>query len=147
MLATLAADGGVKEILDQIAQGRSIADLARERNVSRAFLSEILNQDLPALRAARALAASAFAEQSIEIADAAEPATAQVARLRIETRQWLAARWGREVYGERSGPSVQLNLAQVHADVIRRRCAEQKRAEQTKRLEAQSAITGSVQSE
>jgi hypothetical protein len=32
---------------------------------------------------------------------------------------------------------VQLNLAQVHADVIRRRCAEQKRAQQTKRLEAQ----------
>ena len=138
MLATLAADGGVKEILDQIAQGRSIAELARERNVSRAFLSEILNSpdNLPALRAARALAATAFAEETVSIADSAEPATAQVARLRIDARQWLAARWGREIYGERCVPNVQLNLAQIHADTLRQINAEE-RVKRAKEIEAQ----------
>jgi hypothetical protein len=148
MLATLAADGGVKDILDQIAQGRSIAELARGRNVCRAFLSEILNspENLSALRAARALAASAFAEETIKIADSAEPATSQVARLRIETRQWLAARWGREVYGERSVPNVQLNLAQIHADTIRRCCAEE-RAKRARETEAQAVIAVGAQSD
>jgi hypothetical protein len=148
MLATLAADCGVKEILDQIAQGRSIAELARDRNVSRAFLSEILNSpdNLPALRAARALAATAFAEETVSIADSAEPATAQVARLRIDARQWLAARWGREIYGERSVPNVQLNLAQIHADTLRQIGAEQ-RTKRAKEVEAQSVITVSAQSD
>jgi hypothetical protein len=147
MLATLAADGGVKEILDQIAQGRSIAELARDRNVSRAFLSEILNspENLPALRAARAFAATAFAEETVSIADAAEPATAQVARLRIDARQWLAARWGREVYGDRGVPSVQLSLAQIHADTIRRCCAEE-RSKGTKTIEVKATTVDGASS-
>jgi hypothetical protein len=137
-LAAISSNGGLDGILERISQGESITKVAEGLDISRALLSEILNQpeNLPALRAARALAATAFAEETVSIADSAEPATAQVARLRIDARQWLAARWGREVYGERSVSSVQLNLAQIHADTIRRCCAEE-RAKRAKAIEAQ----------
>jgi len=138
-LNSIAAIGGIRAILARISEGESITKIAEGLGVSRAMLSELLNSpaNLPALRAARALAAAAFAEQSIEIADSAEPGTVAVARLRLEARWWLASRWDREAYGaERNATGVTVNLAQIHADTLRQIGAEE-RAKRAKEIEAQ----------
>src|SRR5205823_1418744 len=86
------AAGGAAWLLGQVAEGRTLIALAAELGVSRQIVSKLLNSDehAEALRKARKLAASVYAEESMQIADTATPETVQVAKLQVDTRRWTA---------------------------------------------------------
>jgi len=50
---------------------------------------------------AREMQARTLAEQTLEISDGAEPETVQVARLRTDTRKWLASKLLPREYGDK----------------------------------------------
>jgi hypothetical protein len=60
-----------------------------------------------------------MADEVIDIADGATNESERVARLRIDARKWLASRWNPGIYGERTGPLVQIDLAGAHLRAVR----------------------------
>lgn len=111
-------------IWDCIHSGLSIRNTAMELGYTYAALSDWLHD--PArrdiLNAARARAAGHLVEDTISIADnGADTSAPDPARdkLRIQARQWLASRWDRTTYGERSGPSVEVNVANMYLNAMR----------------------------
>ena len=87
---TLGADA----ILSRIAGGEPLKAVAESIGVSRQVLSGFLNseQNREGLRAAREQAAHVLAEDALAISDAAKAQDVQVAKLRVDTRRWLASR-------------------------------------------------------
>ena len=64
--------------------------------------------------------ASAWAEETLDIADAAIDAhDAQVRKLRIDTRKWLAARANPDNWGDRRDPLVNINVQDQHLVALR----------------------------
>ena len=121
MLAGIADLGGVENVLDRIANGETLRDLALAVGCSRAMLGEwLLNEpERRALyHAARAASASALAEESLALADGASELGTSKARLQIETRQWLAGVYDREQYGPKQ-TAVQVNIGALHIDAMR----------------------------
>ena len=89
---------------DFIAEGRSVAELcARPDMPSQQSVYTWLRNDEDFLeRYARAREAQAdkFFKECIEIADAATQENCNVARLRVDTRKWAAARLAPKKYGD-----------------------------------------------
>jgi len=121
MLARIDACGG-DALLNRIAGGEPIKAVAESIGVSRQLLSGFLNseQNRDGLRAAREQAAHVFAEEALTISDAATPQDVQVAKLRVDTRRWIASKWGRALYGDDRNPLVNINVAQLHLDSLRK---------------------------
>ena len=118
MLARIEQLGGMDVVLDRIAACETLTSVAGSLGVARHVLGNLLNKDPQwrgALRLARQSAADALAEEALEIADRATNATAGTARLQINARIWLAARYHPEVYGrqarQRQGNRTPLDLA------------------------------------
>jgi hypothetical protein len=128
-------------IFASIEAGNSLGRIAEANCISRAALTIWLEDParIDSFKRARTRAASTLAEQTIDIADngiqigqngapvsaTGEPVESSEGRdkLRIQSRQWLAARWDRETYGEQKGPQVTINLATLHLDALRHRPA------------------------
>ena len=68
---------------------------------------------------ARASAADNLACETLDIADGTAPEHAQIARVRIQTRQWLAEKWKPSQYGVQKSTNVQINLSGVRMDALR----------------------------
>jgi hypothetical protein len=143
--------GDCDDILDRIGNAESLRAVAEHYNVSRRALTEWLEDDddrSSRYKRARVQAAGMLAEESINIADGIDDpnrhdykagedgkcaicglggiATTHIGdsardKLRLGARQWLASRWDRETYGEQKQPTVQINLATLHLDALRRR--------------------------
>lgn len=114
--------GGPEAIIDRVASGETLTAIAQELGTSRELLSQWMNRDeerAAALREARARAADALVEQTLSIADTASPAEAQLARLRVDVRQWAARSWNRAEYGQDKQPAVTINLGSLHLDALR----------------------------
>jgi hypothetical protein len=114
--------GGYLPICQRIADGETLADIAREYEMSRSVIQQWFGRDpdrREALRRARVLAAASLADQALSIADQAESENVQVAKLRIETRRWLASRMDPEQYGDRPTNAVQINIGTLHLDALR----------------------------
>src|SRR5260370_21894280 len=81
-------------ICDRISEGRTLRDVAGDGDLPHRdtiYAEMRRNADFAdAISRARAEGAHSLAEQVIEIADAATPSTAQVARNRCAQRRWLA---------------------------------------------------------
>jgi len=67
---------------------------------------------------ARAKAADELACETLAIADSADPEHAAHARVRIQTRQWLAEKWKPSVYGAKQA-QVQVNIHSMRMDALR----------------------------
>ena len=111
-------------LLDRIANGDKMRDIATEEGYTLAALLAYLSapERRQSLLDARAIAAGNLVEDTISIADnGADTSAPDPARdkLRIQARQWLAARWDRTTYGERSGPSVEVNVANMYLGAMR----------------------------
>jgi hypothetical protein len=116
---------------NHVANGGTIVGLANLVGleiglpISRSFLSGILNNlnddARMRLEAARRESASALAEQTTEIADAAEafPASIAKAGLQVRTRQWLAERFAPEQFGQKSSVAVTANVGQLMLEALR----------------------------
>ena len=57
--------------------------------------------------------------ETIEIADETDIEEVNKARLRVQTRQWVAERWNPQAYAQSKQPSVQVNLSGMRLDALR----------------------------
>ena len=125
LMAIIADTGGVEKIFEEISNGRTIASIAREFQVSRNMLSGILNKSeyRTQLREAQRQGAQQLADAALEIADNVPEETAAIskARERIAVRKWIASamdpdRWNTT----RANQQVQVNIHAQHLDALRK---------------------------
>jgi hypothetical protein len=123
MLQVFKNAGGDEWLLEQVAAGRTLTAIGKELGISAAKVCGYLRE--PARREAYARAqesaAAALVDQSLEIVDDADPQTVQLAKLRSETRRWIAGKLHREQWGEQSGPQVAIQINGLHAGMLRNR--------------------------
>lgn len=129
MLTAVSDIGGVEAILDRVANGETMVEIAASMPASEGYgphsptmLSNWLREDperAEALLRARARAASSLAEQSLVIADSATPEMVQKARLQVDVRRWLASKYDPQQFGEKQ-VDVQINIAELHIDALRK---------------------------
>ena len=121
MLQRIEAAGGDDWLLEQVAAGRTLASIAEDVGITRPKLNAYLREEARRDSYVRAQeqAASALVDQSLAIVDAAEPQTVQVAKLRADTRRWIAGKLDRTQWGEQQGPLVNIDLGQLHLEALR----------------------------
>lgn len=105
-----------------LSEGKSHAEVYRALNVSKMswydWVGSPEGRDL--LARARTRATDRMAEEVLQIADTAAPEEAQVAKLRIDTRKWLASKWNRSIYGDDRAPLVNISIDGLHMDSLRK---------------------------
>ena len=92
-------------ICERIARGESLNSILREPGMP-SYQAVCLwlrknEQFAAAYRQARIDQADTLADQILEIADQAKAEDAQVARLRVDARKWVAAKLKPQVYGDK----------------------------------------------
>jgi hypothetical protein len=120
--ALIEKHGGEDWVLEQVAQGHGYRYMAKEIGVSQTVFSNWATatpERQERLRRAREQAASYLADETLEIADSADPFTERVAKLRIDTRKWLASKWAPDTYGDNKGPVVQISINDMHLKAVR----------------------------
>jgi hypothetical protein len=133
-VALLRAPGNVDHVLELVAQGRTVADIAAEMGCANLAVHDVLNNPVRAKRVAEArrAGAAALAEQTLAIAEGALPTVHPVTgelvvdpardKMRIQTRQWMAERRDRATWGT-AKEGVTINIAGLHLDALRARPA------------------------
>jgi transposase-like protein len=122
VLASMVADqGGVRRLLERIADGETITDIARELGVSRAYLSSWLARRAgrDAVDRAHREAAGAYADQIQRLAGTTTEDNSRGRRVQIDALRWLASKKDPQAYGDQQGPVVQLNVNSLHLDALR----------------------------
>lgn len=116
---------GIDRILDRIADGEYIKDIAASYSVSRRMIYDLLHSDSDwweGFRLARQASAAHFAEEGMEILDKAGTATsAEVAKAtaRAKYRQWLAEKLDRDTFGEQKTPvNVNIGIGELHLSAL-----------------------------
>jgi len=109
------------EIVEMLQQGMSIARICYALGVGRKALDVWLDMPENAELAsrARARAATDLACETLDIADNATPEQANVAKIRIASRQWLAERWNAPVYAQQRAPAVNISIGGLRLDALR----------------------------
>jgi hypothetical protein len=101
--------------------GKSVSRICMQLGVSRRAMDAWL--DAPEqegfLTRTRARAADSLVTETIEIADETDSIEVNKARLRVQTRQWVAERWNPAAYAQNKMPSVTVNLANLRLDALR----------------------------
>lgn len=128
MWANIDKQGGVDRIIERVAEGESIKDIAAGLGISRSFLSWKINA-IPGVKErlvqARKVRADKWGEEALEIADNVEPDPNQInkAKMRIETRKWLAGVDDPDRFGTKQA-QVNISLGGLHLDALRKVQAE-----------------------
>lgn len=119
--------GGELAIVDKISQGETVLGLARTLGISHTAFYDWVDRGgearAAALARARTRGGQSLAEQTLEIADSASPQEAQVAKLRVDTRRWLASKMN-EDYGDKQQPLVNIDLGSMALDALRKRSVD-----------------------
>lgn len=124
MWADIAAMGGPDGVLERVANGESMQKMADEMQISRSFLSWKINA-IPGMKdkliAARRARADKWAEEAMQIADdvAVDPNEINKAKVRIDTRKWLAGIDDPDRYGTKAA-QVNVSIGGLHLDALRR---------------------------
>lgn len=128
--AEIARRGGDGYLFDQIRDGKTVAEIMEEFDLSRAMFYTWVHAGGDEREAefdrAREDKAHTLAEQVLEIVDDEElntaPTSAEINRasLRAKTRQWLAAKLNRKAYGDDALVNVhnQLTVGDQHLDAL-----------------------------
>ncbi len=125
--------GSWENLIEHIADGASLQELADTLDISRSQLYNQIRHAVPdhrlRLEEARRLRADTYADEAREIADGnmldadgnISGAAVSRARLRVDTRKWLAAVDNPEKYGKQDAAQVNVNLTvnQLHLDALR----------------------------
>jgi hypothetical protein len=117
------AFGGEAMVFDHISQGKTVDSVIKALNVSIGGFYKWIDRDAKRgelLARARTRGGQSLAEQTLEIADNASPQEAQVAKLRVDTRRWLASKMNEE-YGDKQQPLVNIDLGSMALDALRKR--------------------------
>jgi hypothetical protein len=103
-------EAGLSEtrICYKLGVGRKALTVWLARPENEGFLSRV-----------RAKAADNLVSEIIEISDETDIAEVNKARLRVQTRQWVAERWNPAAYAQNKMPSVTVNLANLRLDALR----------------------------
>ena len=124
MWADITKAGGPEALLDRISDGASMEELGKELGISRTFLSWKLNA-LPGMKErlveARRGRADKWADDALSIADNVpeDPNAINKAKVRIETRKWLAGVDDPDRYGQKAA-QVNISIGSLHLDALRR---------------------------
>lgn len=124
MWADIEKMGGPDALLDRISNGDTIAKIAEEIGISRTFLSWRLNAQ-PGMKErlveARRGRADKWADDALSIADNVpeDPNAINKAKVRIETRKWLAGVDDPDRYGQKAA-QVNISIGSLHLDALRR---------------------------
>ena len=112
---------GIEPVQARLESGHSVERIAKDLGVTRSALEDWLDKPEQAgvVSRARARAANQLAAEVLEIADAATPETVNVARLQMDGRKWVAAKWNPAAYGEQKGPSVVINVGDLHLRALK----------------------------
>ena len=116
-------DQGGEEVFDHLASGMTTVNLIKKLGVSsRVFYKWMRTTKEREERyyEAKRKWADHIAEETLDIADGAIDAhDAQVRKLRIDTRRWLAARANPGNWGDRRDPLVSINIQDQHLGALR----------------------------
>lgn len=116
-----AQGGAEKAVWEPLSNGLTLGALADRLGVSYRTLTRWLavegRQEL--YEECKRHAAQRLAEDTLAISDGADPQGVQVAKLRVETRRWLASRYDPKAFGEKQSPVIALNLQQLRVDALR----------------------------
>ena len=119
--------GGEVAIVDRLSQGETVLGVARTLGISHTAFYDWVDRGgearAAALARARTRGGQSLAEQTLEIADSATPQEAQVAKLRVDTRRWLASKMN-EDYGDKQQPLVNIDLGSMALDALRKRSVD-----------------------
>jgi transposase-like protein len=119
--------GGELAIVDRLSQGETVLGVARALGISHTAFYDWVDRGgearAAALARARARGGQSLAEETLEIADSATPQEAQVAKLRVDTRRWLASKMN-EDYGDKQQPLVNIDLGSMALDALRKRSVD-----------------------
>jgi len=114
---------GEDALFDQLASGMTMNTLVKQAGVSkRVWYKWLRSAEGREERyySARRKWADTLAEETLEIADGAIDAhDAQVRKLRIDTRKWLAARANPDNWGDRRDPLVSISVHDQHLGALR----------------------------
>lgn len=116
--------GGELAVFEMVARGMTKRRMLELLNISSDAFDRWVKKSTERAATysrAREAGADALADETLQIADEAEPQTAQVAKLRIEARKWLAGKMNPAVYGEKAGTTVNLSLGDMALDSLRKR--------------------------
>jgi predicted transcriptional regulator len=118
----LLSEMGIGPVAEKIAEGGTLRVIAQELGISQAALHEFLTAPahLDHYSRARARRAERLAEETLEIADTATPENAQVARLQVDTRKWVASHLDKQTWGDDRGATVNINIADLHLAALRK---------------------------
>ena len=116
--------GGEDAALEYIANGGTTSALCKVLGVGNTTFDRWVEKGgetrMAAYARARVRAGQSLAEQTIDIADAANPQEAQVAKLRVDTRRWLAGKLNDD-YSDKPAPLVNIDLGSLALDALRHR--------------------------
>lgn len=119
------AFGGELAIVDKLSEGETVLGLARTLGISHTAFYDWVDRGgearAAALARARTRGGQSLAEQTLDIADSATPQEAQVAKLRVDTRRWLASKMAPDDYGDKQQPLVNIDLGSMALDALRKR--------------------------
>jgi predicted transcriptional regulator len=111
----------VEQLQNMFESGMSETKICLALGVSKKALHEWLDRPEQEgfLIRARARAADELVGQMIDIVDDTDYQEVQKAKLRVQTRQWVAERWNPQAYAQSKQPSVQVNLSGMRLDALR----------------------------
>jgi hypothetical protein len=110
-----------EQVQNLFEAGLSETRICVQLGVSKKALTEWIDrpENEGFLSRVRARAADHLVSETIEIADETSIEEVQKARLRVQTRQWVAERWNPAAYAQNKMPSVTVNLANLRLDALR----------------------------
>ena len=117
------AFGGEAMLFDHISEGKTVNSVIKSLDISIGGFYKWIEKDAKRgelLARARTRGGRSLAEQTLEIADSASPQEAQVAKLRVDTRRWLASKMNEE-YSDKQQPLVNIDLGSMALDALRKR--------------------------
>jgi len=124
MWADITKMGGVDAVIDRIENGDTFQSIATELGISRQMLGMTLNRT-PGVReriiVARRGRAERWAEETLDIADNVpeDPNAINKAKIRIDTRRWLAGVDDPDRFGVKTA-QVNISIGGLHLDALRK---------------------------
>ena len=120
---------GEEWVFERIMAGRTVASIQKEINIGHRIFYSWLHGGPKATRdetrwaryqEARRIASDTLAEETLQIADeCASPEEVGIAKLKIDTRKWLAGAMNPETYGNRPATQVNLSLGDMHIQALK----------------------------
>jgi hypothetical protein len=111
----------IEQLANMFEAGMSETRICLQLGVSKRALTSWLDRPEQEgfVSRVRARAADQLVAETIEIADETDITEVNKARLRVQTRQWVAERWNPAAYAQNKMPSVTVNLANLRLDSLR----------------------------